>query len=298
MSGGGRAMWRTLVEQLRIRQWTKNLFVFAPVVFAKQVGDVGASAFSVAAFLCMCLASSATYTVNDLLDADADRSHPAKRRRPIPSGRLSTQSATALAAGLLALAAIGASCLGLTTLMMVLLYTTITLAYSFGLKHVPLLELFLVASGFVIRVLVGSMATGIPASPWVLLTMLFLALLLAFGKRRGEIGRLGDEAPDRRKVLEFYGIPFLDRCITLLAGAALLCYALYCTSEQTVRKMHTEWLIATTPFVAYGILRYLYIVEHGDHAADSPSEILLADRSLQVTIVLWLATAAALIYTH
>ncbi|MBP7561461.1 MAG: decaprenyl-phosphate phosphoribosyltransferase [Armatimonadetes bacterium] len=286
-----------VVRAMRLHQWTKNLFVFAPVVFAKQLHLIGPVAESITAFLSVSFAASACYVVNDIQDLEADRQHPKKRLRPIASGELPLRDAWALCGALFALSAVMASLLGWWTLGTVALYVAVTLSYSYGLKHIPLLELFLVAAGFVIRILVGSAATGLQASPWLLLTTLFLSLLLAFGKRRGEIGRMGDEAPSRRRVLEFYGLPFLDRSITLLAGASLLCYAIYTTADVTVRKMGTEWLIATTPFVAYGVLRYLYIVEHGNHAADSPSELLLHDRSIQLAVLLWVVTAVLIIYT-
>lgn len=291
-------MLAAVLRQLRAHQWTKNLFVFAPVVFAKHLGWNDSTAYSVAAFIALCLASSAAYTVNDLMDADSDREHPKKRLRPIPSGQLTAETARGLAVLLFVLAFAGAATLGSLSVIALAAYVAATLGYSFGCKHVPLLEAFLLAAGFVIRVLMGSAATHIPSSPWLLLTTFFLALLLAFGKRRGEMGRRGESASNGRPVLEHYSLPFLDRSITLLAGVTLLCYAIYCTAEVTVRKMGTEWLVATTPFVAYGILRYLYIVEHGDHAADAPDELLLRDRPIQLAVLLWLATAIALIYTH
>lgn len=285
-----------VVRAMRVHQWTKNLFVFAPVVFAKQLHLLEPVLQSIGAFIAVSLAASACYVVNDIKDFEADRQHPKKSLRPIASGQLSMREAWALCMVLFAVSAALAALLNWWTLGAVALYVAITLAYSYGLKHIPLLELFMVAAGFVVRILVGSAATGLPASPWLLLTTLFLALLLAFGKRRGEIGRLGEEAPNGRRVLEFYGLPFLDRSITLLAGASLLCYAIYTTAEVTVRKMGTEWLIATTPFVAYGMLRYLYIIEHGNHAADSPSELLLRDRPIQLAVLLWLASAVIIIY--
>ncbi len=287
-----------ILRQMRVRQWTKNLFVFAPVVFAKQAGEWLPALQSVAAFLAIGLAASATYIGNDIQDIESDRAHPKKRHRPIASGAIGLALGERLALFLFVLAFGVAAALGWAAVVVLGLYVLITLAYSLGLKRVPLLELFIVAAGFVLRVILGWAATGIPASPWLLLTMLFLALLLAFGKRRGEIGRMGDEAASGREVLEAYSLAFLDRAITLLATATLLCYAIYCTAEVTVQKMGTQWLIATTPFVAYGVIRYLWILEHGEHASDSPSELLLSDRSLQVAIVLWLATAIAIVYTH
>jgi len=289
---------RVMLEQMRTRQWTKNVFVFLPIIFAKQLGDLSELLRSVAAFVCISLAASGTYILNDLMDLPEDRKHPTKRRRPIASGRLPVPLAREMIAVLLSTAALIAIALGPWTVAVLAVYVGVTVSYSARLKQVPLVELFMVASGFVIRVLLGSAATHIPSSPWLLLTALFLALLLAFGKRRGEIGKLGDDAPDRRRVLEFYGLPFLDRSITLLAGCTLLCYAIYCTADVTVKKMGTEWLVATAPFVAFGVLRYLYVIEHGDHAADSPSDLLLTDRQIQVAILLWLLTAVGLIYTH
>jgi 4-hydroxybenzoate polyprenyltransferase len=285
-----------IVRAMRVHQWTKNLFVFAPVVFAKRLTHLEPVLESVGAFICISLAASACYVINDIRDLPADRQHPKKSRRPIAAGELPLREAWALAGALFSVSAILATVLGWWTVVVLAIYVGSTLAYSFGLKHIPLLELFIVASGFVLRILMGSAATSLAASPWLLLTTLFLSLLLAFGKRRGEIGRSGEDAPNSRRVLEFYGLPFLDRSITLLAGASLLCYAIYTTADVTVRKMGTEWLIATTPFVAYGVLRYLYVVEHGDHMADAPSELLLNDRSIQLAVILWLATATAIIY--
>jgi len=287
---------RTVLRAMRVHQWTKNLFVFAPVIFAKAVGEFDLVLASIGAFFAMSLAASGCYLVNDLCDVEADRTHPSKRLRPIASGALSSQRARYLTAILFLMSGVVSVCLGWPSVLIIAIYVASTLAYSFWLKHVVLLELFIVASGFVLRVLMGSAATHLAASPWLLLTTLFLSLLLAFGKRRGELGRRGDEATSGRRVLDGYSLTFLDRCIDLLAGTALLCYAIYTTAEVTVQKMGTDWMIATTPFVAFGILRYLYVVEHGDHAADSPSELLLADRPLQLTLMMWLTTAMLMVY--
>ncbi len=291
-------MIRLWAKQLRVKQWTKNLFVFAPVIFAKRAGDLPDALLAVAAFLAICFAASANYIINDVQDLEADRLHPRKRHRPIAAGRISPRAAQAVAVALFLLAFGIATALGVVSVGVLTIYVATTIAYSLGLKSVPIVELFIVASGFVLRVLLGSAATAIPPSPWLLLTTLFLALLLSFGKRRGEIGRLGSDASTRRMVLSYYNARFLDRSITLLAGSTLLCYAIYCTAEVTVRKMGTEWLVATTPFVAFGILRYLYILERGDHAADAPSELLLTDRPIQLAVLLWIATAVAIVYTH
>lgn len=291
-------MLRLLLKQLRVHQWTKNLFVFAPVIFAKRANEPREVLLSLGAFAAICMAASATYIFNDLQDLEADRTHPRKRHRPLAAGELSVRVAQATAALLFVAAFALASALGVVSAVVLALYVGMTVAYSLGLKGIPILELFLVASGFVLRVLLGSAATWIRPSPWLLLTMLFLALLLAFGKRRAEIGRLGSDAASRRMVLSYYNARFLDRSITLLAGSTLLCYAIYCTAEVTVRKMGTEWLVATTPFVAFGILRYLYVLERGDHAADAPSDLLLTDRPIQLAILLWLSSAIAIVYTH
>ena len=283
-----------LVRLIRPEQWLKNGFVLAPLVFAGRALDAAAWARAIPAAVAFCLAASATYVVNDLMDRASDRAHPEKRRRPLASGEVSPTAAAVLAAGLAA--GSGAVGWGLGGGFPILLaaYLGLTLLYSGGLKRAVFLDVLVVATGFVLRVAAGAVAVRVPVSTWLVVCTYLLALYLALGKRRAELVLLGEEAGNHRPVLGQYTLPLVDHAIAVVLGATVVAYTLYTVAPETVNRVGSEGLLATVPVVMYGLFRYLYLL-HRHELGGSPSRTLLADRPLLLTVVVWLAVAAAVI---
>lgn len=279
----GRSFPKALFVSARPKQWTKNLFVLAPAVFAAstETSDMGRLALAFTAF---CLASSGLYLVNDVLDRHLDRRHERKRFRPIASGELSVGAAIVTAFAAWAMAAVIIVPAGWEAGGLLALYVASTMAYSLRLKHVALLDVLIIAGGFVIRVAAGSYAVGATPSEWLLLCTMFLALFLGFGKRRHELLLLGDEADDHRPVLSVYTREIVDELLSASMIGALLSYAMYTFFSETA--VEHKGLMLTIPFAVYGIFRYMLLV-HTAKEGGSPEELLLADRPLQVTIALW-----------
>lgn len=280
-----------LVVSFRMKQWTKNLFVLAPVGFAGIVSVAGVER-AFLAFAAFCAAASGLYLCNDVADRDADRLHPRKRFRPIASGELPVPIALVAGATLM-IVAIG---LGLAasriTAGLVIVYIVVTLAYSWRLKHVEILDVLLIASGFVLRVAAGSYAVDATPSKYLLLCTMFLALFLGFGKRRHELITMGDAANGHRPVLSMYTERLLDEYLGASMIGALLSYSLYTFfSDAALRH---EALPLTIPFAVYGLLRYQLLV-HTRGEGGSPEELLLVDRPLQLTIALWAVVGAAIV---
>jgi 4-hydroxybenzoate polyprenyltransferase len=278
------------VESMRPKQWVKNGFVAAPLVFAGDVGDLAQFIRAAVAVIAFCLAASAIYLVNDVLDRDADRLHPRKRNRPICSGRL-TVGAALMGSGVLACTAIGlAAALGWRFLLTLLAYLAITIAYTLWMKHAVILDVMGIAAGFVIRVVAGAVAINVTPSPWILICTGLLAMLLGFGKRRHEVITLDDEDRElHRRVLTAYGVPFLDSMLVSTATLTLAAYAIY-----TVIGTSTEWMLATLPVVAYGVYRYLWLLIEGDEGG-SPTAIAWSDRPIQACVVIWVVMSAAIL---
>ena len=284
-----------LLEAMRPRQWSKNVFVFAGIVFAGRLFEVKAELRVIAVFFVFCAAASAIYLANDIADRESDAHHPQKKSRPIASGRLSPRTA-AIASAVLAIGALaGAALLNLGTLAIMAAYIVSTLAYSLGLKRVFLLDVMIVALGFVLRAAVGAAAIAAEISPWLLVCSFLLALFLALGKRRAELVLLGEAAVDHRPALGEYSLPLVDSCLTALSGAAIVSYALYTQSPRTVEHFGTTSLLYTVPFVIYGLFRYQHHVVREDAGGD-PGLLLLTDRGLWAAILGWAATAALVIY--
>jgi 4-hydroxybenzoate polyprenyltransferase len=286
---------RALVRSLRPAQWAKNLFVLAPLVFGKQLDDPDALLRALAAFGAFCAASSAVYLVNDLRDREADRRHPLKRHRPIASGALSPPAAVAAAVALFALAALAAAPLGLGVLAVVSLYAVFNLLYSAGLKHVVILDVMILAVGYVFRVLAGGLAVGVAVSSWLLLCTIFLALFLAFSKRRHEIVLLADAAPGQRRVLDHYSPAFLDQMINVVTASTVVSYALYAVSPETAERFHSRWLVYTVPLVLFGIFRYLYLI-YQKTDEKNPTEAILTDAPFLVNLALWALAVVWIVY--
>jgi len=289
-----------LLQALRPKQWTKNLLLFAGVVFSQHAGDRALLLRAVAGFAAFSLLASAVYLVNDLRDVEADRLHPRKRTRPIASGRLQPAAAWAAVPVLLAAVAALAAWLGPNFAGVLAAYLVSNLAYSFGLKHHVILDVFLIAAGFVFRAVAGvellkPVAPETQLSSWLLVCTFFGALFLAVSKRRRELANAGVTASGQRAVLADYTPELLDRMLTIAAACTLMSYALYTIWPATVAKFGTEALIVTVPVVAYGVFRYLHLVRVSETSED-PSQVLLADRPIQATVALYVALTLWILY--
>ena len=279
---------------MRIRQWTKNVFVLAALVFDLKLRDPDAIARSLAGFFLFCLLSSAVYIINDIVDVEADRNHPTKRNRPIASGKLPIPFAMGAAIVLLAITLVSAYLLSWVFFLIAATYFMINLAYSTRLKHVVIIDVLIIAAGFVLRVAAGVSLIEVERfSPWLYVCMTLLALYLGFGKRRAELALLTTEANSHRRVLEGYTIAFLDQLITIVSGATIIAYSLYTFSAPNVPENHS--LMLTIPFVVYAIFRYLYLVQVRQQGG-APEDMILTDRPLQATFVLWGAAVVAIFY--
>jgi 4-hydroxybenzoate polyprenyltransferase len=283
-----------LLKTMRPRQWTKNGFVFFALVFDKQLFHLPALLHTLAGFALFCLISSAVYIFNDLADIEADRQHPEKKNRPLPSGQLS-QGAAWTAGILLVILAVGLGwLLEPAFAAVVALYFLINLAYSRWLKHVPILDVLILAAGFVLRVHAGvTLITVQRFSPWLYVVTTLGALYLGFGKRRSELSLLAHGAGTHRKALEGYTLPLLDQYITIVSAATILAYSLYTFSAPNLPDNHAMML--TIPFIAYIIFRYLYLIQV-THQAGAPEEVLLTDRPMQIAIALFGLAVIAIFY--
>ncbi|HPC81969.1 MAG TPA: decaprenyl-phosphate phosphoribosyltransferase [Thermoanaerobaculaceae bacterium] len=275
-----------LVRAMRPRQWLKNGFVVAPAVFAGHAFDPSALLRVGAAAGLFCLASSAVYLVNDVVDREADRADPIKRRRPIAAGEIPVGVALA-AAAVLAIAAVAlGAVLGRGVLVTLGIYLGLNLVYSLGGKLVPVLEAMLLATGFVVRLAAGALAISVEISHWLLICGFLLALLLAFGKRVPEVSHPTSRTPR-------YPAAFLTEAVTLLAGVTLVAYVLYTVAPDTQAKFHSKGLLITAPVVLFGILRYLFLLTR--EGSQDPTAALLADRPLLLTVVVWTALAGLIV---
>jgi len=287
-------MLKALLKTMRPRQWTKNGFVFFALIFDKQLFLREPFLRTLAGFFLFCLISSAVYLINDIADVEADRKHPEKKYRPIASGTLPIGVAWGAA---LALAVISLA-LGylLAPLFSAFLaaYLMINIVYSRWLKHVPILDVLFVSTGFVLRVGAGvTLITVERFSPWLYVITTLFSLYLGFGKRRAEMSLLEEGAGSHRKVLDGYTLPLLDQFITIVSGMTIVTYALYTFFAENLPANHSMML--TIPFVVYGIFRYLQLIQTG-HAAGAPDEVALKDRPLQITVALWMLTVLAIFY--
>lgn len=288
-------MLSDLLKTMRIRQWPKNGFVFFALVFDKQLFQIDPFLRTLEGFFLFCLVSSAVYLLNDIFDIEADRQHPEKKNRPLASGKLPISVAWG-AAILLAAAAIPLGYVLSPVLAGILaLYLSINLLYSRWLKHVPILDVFIVSSGFVLRVAAGvALITVERFSPWLYMITTLFSLYLGFGKRRAEMSLLEQGAGSHRKVLDGYTIPLLDQLITIVSGTTIVTYSLYTFTAPNLPENHSMML--TIPFVMYGIFRYLQLIQTG-HAAGAPEEVALKDRPLQATVLLWIISVIAVFYS-
>jgi 4-hydroxybenzoate polyprenyltransferase len=286
---------RAVVKSMRPAQWTKNLFVFAPLIFSRQFFSVPLLLRTAGAFLSFCVISGAFYIFNDLQDREEDRAHPKKSRRPIARGDILPAQALALSLGLAALGLTAAFFLQRGFFLAAVVYLVLQAAYSLKLKQVVILDIFVIAAGFVIRVVAGGLVIAVPISSWLLICTMLLALLLSMGKRRHELILLEDRAIDHRPILKEYSAYLLDQMIAVVTASTLIAYCLYTISQETVEKFGTSALVWTAPFVLYGIFRYLYLI-HLKGQGGSPEEIILQDKPMLFNIVFWIGAVILVLY--
>ncbi|HVD48430.1 MAG TPA: decaprenyl-phosphate phosphoribosyltransferase [Gaiellaceae bacterium] len=284
-----RSLPRATLVALRPRQWSKNLLVFAGLVFAAKLGDAGRWAEALACFAAYCAVSSAAYLANDVRDREADRAHPVKRARPIARGELSPRAALMLSAALTLAAGAICAVLGPLSLALVAGFAALQAAYTLGLKHVVLIDVLAIAGLFVIRAAAGAAAVDVRISPWLLLCTALLALFLALAKRRGELVLVGAERTPGRRVLEGYSLELVDQLVAIVASSTVIAYAVY-----TLTAPHSRALLATVPFVVFGVFRYLLLM-HRDDIGEEPEQVLLTDVPILLAVAGWIATAAAIL---
>jgi 4-hydroxybenzoate polyprenyltransferase len=283
-----------LLKTMRPRHWIKNGLLFIPLIFDKQLTNWPALGRIIAGFVLFCLLSSLIYIINDLVDLEADRVHPQKRLRPLPSGALKLSTARKAGIVLAVVIFIPASLLSLTFALIGLTYLVLNLAYSAWLKHTPILDVMILASFYVLRVGAGvSLIVVQRFSPWLYVFTTFLALYLGIGKRRAELSLLAEEANSHRRSLGGYTLPLLDQLILIVSSSAILTYSLYTFSAPNLPA--NDAMMLTIPFVIYGIFRYLYLLQV-KHYGGEPEEIILTDRPLQVTVFLWMLAVLVLFY--
>ncbi len=283
-----------LAGSLRIRQWTKNVLLFAALVFSKHADRTGDLMLAAAGFLLFSLAAGAVYLVNDIIDIERDRRHPVKRDRPLAAGRMSTGFAWTFAAVLLVVSLPAAFVLDCQFGIVLSIYLAMQVLYSTVFKNVVILDVFIVSAGFLLRVIAGGVIIDVEISSWILVCTMLLALFLALSKRRHEITLLDSAAFEHRIILSEYTPYLLDQMIGIVTSSTLVAYTIFTLSETTVEKFG-RGMIYTVPFVLYGIFRYLYLV-HRKNAGGRPEETLLTDLPLQFAIVVYGVVSLIVIY--
>jgi 4-hydroxybenzoate polyprenyltransferase len=287
-----------VLRLLRPTQWVKNVFLFAPLIFSKHLFEPAYFRLETLAFVCFCILSSIIYIVNDISDRDVDRLHPIKRKRPLASGVLSIAQSLSVAGILVVILVALSSPLNARFWLAAGLYAVLNFGYSFWLKKVVLLDVFIIAAGFMLRVLAGVFAIDVVISPWLVLCTLFVSVFLATSKRRGELMlSTAARAYDARPVLREYDVAFMDQIMTIAASGMAISYALYTVAERTVSTFGTENLIFTTVFVLFGIFRYIFLVRDRKKD-DNPMHLLLSDIPMVVNVLAWFIACVLIIYSH
>jgi len=278
-------MLQDFIKSLRIKHWIKNGFLFAGLVFDGQLFNVDSLLLTFIGFFLFNIISSSVYLINDVFDIEADLQHPIKRSRPIASGKITVSQAIIMSGLMIVIALVGAFFLSPQFLYICVSYLLINLLYSKWLKHIPILDVMIIALGFVLRVAAGIALIGVKRfSPWLYVVTTLLALYIGFGKRRAELFLLSENANQHRAVLEGYTLSFLDQLITIVSSTTIVAYSLYTFSAPNMPEGYSVML--TIPFVMYGIFRYLYLLQVRQ-SGGAPEEILLQDRPLQVVILLY-----------
>jgi 4-hydroxybenzoate polyprenyltransferase len=286
------------IRLIRPKHWVKNIFVLAPLIFAGKLSDLGSLVSALIAFISFCAAASAVYTFNDIKDLELDKLHPGKCIRPLASGELSTASAWKVCAILLAISIAGTVYLtivgGYAFAVGISLYLAVNIYYTLIGKTQVIVDAFCIAVGFVLRVIAGAYAIGVEPTGWIVVTTFFLSLFLGFGKRRGEIVRMQEDSPSHREVLSSYPLNLLDQIIVSTGTIAIISYALYTLDAGVIDKFGSPRLYYTIIPVAYGVFRYMYLLLKGDEG--DPTEVLMKDTGLLFTVLIWLISAAGIVY--
>ena len=292
--GEGGVAWGAYLRLMRPHQWLKNGFVFVGLLFGHAWHDPVKLGQALAAFAAFCLLASAVYVMNDLIDREQDRRHPKKKDRPLAAGTVGPGAAMALGLGCLGVGSLVAWTWAGSAPWTFAAYVALNVGYSLGLKHVVILDVFIIAAGFMLRILAGTLGIGIAPSHWLLLCGLLLTLFLGFAKRRAELNALQADSAGHRRVLEHYNAAMLDQFIAIAAAGTVISYALYTVSAETVATHGTRGLIATLPFVLYGMLRYLWRLHQRGGGGD-PALELMRDPHLLVATAGWLVVVVALL---
>ena len=292
-------MIKNYIKLLRVPQWIKNFFVFVPLVFSRHIFDINYLSTAVLGFIAFCFTSSIVYILNDVMDVEADRAHPVKRNRPIASGKISVTNAVITALVLLSLTVVWFVYFGVNKYFVfcIVSYFLINFLYSFKLKHMVLLDIFSIAAGFMLRVLSGGLIINVYISSWLILTTMFISLFLAVMKRYSELDISADgKTKSTRKVLEQYSQSYTQQMAVIAAAATIICYALYTVSERTIKAFNTENLIYTTPFVVFGIFRYMYLVYMDKKKGENTTEVMLTDIPMIANVVLYFIIITFILY--
>jgi 4-hydroxybenzoate polyprenyltransferase len=291
------AFLRDIIATMRPRQWTKNLLVFAAILFAGKASDPRALGQVSLAFVAFCILSAAVYLLNDALDAETDAHHPDKRNRPVAAGRIPVHEAILLAVlcALLGLAVAHFVTPNFGFLITAVLYLALTTAYTIWLKHIVILDVLAVALGYVLRAVAGAEAISVAISPWLIICTLLLTLFISLAKRRSELILLENGGIEHRRILQHYSLQLLDQMIAVVTASTLVTYCLYTVDDRTIQVVGTQNLVYTIPFVIYGIFRYLYLM-HEKKLGGQPDQLVLTDVPLLLTILLYTATVAAILY--
>jgi 4-hydroxybenzoate polyprenyltransferase len=285
---------RQILILVRPEHWVKNLFVFIPAFFAAKMSDMPVLLATLTGFLSFCLIASAVYTLNDMVDAKEDRNHPDKCKRPLASGAMKRSEAIVVLSVLLLGGTSLAASLSWEALLIALLYFTINVFYSFGLKHIAIIDIALIGLGFLLRVFMGGAAAGVPVSQWLIVLTFLIALILGLAKRRGEYV-IATNGLNFRKALEGYNMPFLDASMVVCSTVAIVAYIMYCFSPEVTTRIGSDKIFYTAFFVVLGVLRYLQLTLVYNKT-ESPTRALLRDAFLQIVLLMWIGAFCWLLY--
>lgn len=284
-----------IIKLMRPHQYIKNLFIFLPLFFAMKITDTGLLANAFIAFIAFSLTASAIYTLNDYHDIEEDRHHPKKKDRPLASGAISKSQAIIIMAVLFVSGFTLMALLSLKAVAILSVYVLMNIAYSFFLKHIAIVDVNIIAIGFVLRLFVGSVVTDIHLSKWIVIMTFLLALFMALAKRRDDVLIFLDTGKKMRKVIDGYNLQFLDTAMAIMASVVIVAYTIYTTSPEVVERFHSDYLYLTAFFVILGVMRYLQITfVHLD--SGSPTKIVSTDRFMQLTLLGWVITFAWILY--
>lgn len=288
---------KAALRLIRIPQWIKNSFVFVPLIFSKHFFELQFVLPALLAVITFCFVSSSVYILNDIADREQDKLHPKKKNRPIASGAITVPEAFTVLSIMITLIVSLSAVLELKFIAVIIAFFALNAVYTFYAKHVVLLDIFSIAAGFMLRVIGGAFAIRVEISSWLILTTMFISLFLAVMKRYSEFTTMSEEKGSTRRVLENYTVLLLNQMATISAAAVIICYALYTTASRTIEAFHTDKLIYTTPFVVFGIFRYMHLVYKYEQG-ENTTEIMLHDYPMIATILLYIAFIVVLIYRY